>query len=152
MRPDLNLVLKIKLGVTLVLWAIPCLLLPAGAFRYFGLSLEGSVVALVFVRLLGAMFVALCVGYGLALVDPSNNAGMRIVGVVSNGLGSVVLWLLIFQGRLVDLPLRGKAYLVVSAVLTALLALALAVARRYPKPEVAPALKSATLPRDTANA
>lgn len=150
MRPELKRVLQVKLGITLVLWALPCLLLPPAGFRLVGLPLGGSVPALVLVRLLGGAYVALCVGYALAIVDPDANAGMRLIGIASNGLASAILWIFIFRGTLVALPFRGKAYLVLSAVLTAGLAVALVLARRYPKPNIAPGLRSATLPRASA--
>ena len=145
MRPDLRRVLRVKIGLTLVLWALPCLLMPAAWFRFAGLNLLG-VEAVLFCRLLGAAYVALCVGYGLALRAPEKHPGMRLVGIVSNGLAAAVVWTFIFQGALAELPLRGKVYLTASAVVTTLLTGALIIARHMPVPDIPPGLRADSLP------
>ena len=135
MRPDLRDVLKLKIVLTLLVWALPCLLLPPPWFRFVGLDMS-TVEALVLCRLLGAAYLALCVAYAFCLFDPARYAGVRLVGIVSNGLASGVLWFMTVRGMLAPLPVVGKAYLIVSAVLTAALTLALLVARapRPPRP------------------
>ncbi|MEM9731487.1 MAG: hypothetical protein AAF997_23130 [Myxococcota bacterium] len=90
---SLSWVLRFKVGFTLAVWAIPMLLLPASMLE----AVVGFVPEpMLWVRLLGWAYLALCVGYldGLRIAQRGMfPRGVVLMGIVSNG-GAAVLLLL----------------------------------------------------------
>jgi hypothetical protein len=121
----LRQVLAAKIVLTLAAWALPALLLPAQWFPTFGLP-EPPLEHLVFLRLLGAAYVALVVGYVLAWRAPARHPGAILVGIVSNGLAAVVIVSAGASGGFATWSVLGSIYIWGSAVVTAALAVALA--------------------------
>jgi hypothetical protein len=121
----LRQVLAVKIVATLAVWALPALLLPAPWFPTFGIP-EPPLEQLVFLRLLGAAYVALVVGYALAWRSPARHPGAILVGIVSNGLAALVIVSVGANGGFASWPMLGAVYIWGSAMLTAALAVALA--------------------------
>jgi hypothetical protein len=117
-------VLAVKIVATLALWALPALLLPPPWFPFFGIP-EPPPAQLVFVRLLGAAYFALTVGYLLAWRAPARHPAAVLVGIVSNGLASLVIVSVGAGGGFVTWSTLGAIYIWGSAALTAGLAVAL---------------------------
>src|SRR6185295_3979837 len=86
----LRRVLASKILLTLALWAVPALLLPPAGFALFGIP-EPAPSDVVFIRLLGAAYVALVVGYTLAWRAPARHPAPILVGVVSNAFAALVI-------------------------------------------------------------
>ena len=87
-----------KIGVTAIGLSVPLLLFPRRFFSDFDVSAD----AMLFVRLLGVAYAALCVGYygGIQLLD--DKAALRYViymGLVSNGLAGLVFLIYGLMGR-----------------------------------------------------
>src|SRR5437899_1913798 len=127
--PALRRVLGAKILLTLVLWAAPALLFPVPWFPLFGIP-EPPLAQLVFVRLLGAAYVALVVGYALAWRAPARHPGAILVGAVSNGLATLVILSVGARGGFASWDVLGALYIWASALLTAGLAVALVVTGR----------------------
>jgi hypothetical protein len=119
-------VLAVKIVATLGLWALPALLLPPAWFPPFGIP-EPPLAHLVFVRLLGAAYLALVAGYALAWRTPARHPGIIAVGVVSNGLAAFVILSVGADGGFATWNALGLLYIWGSALLTAGLAVALIV-------------------------
>jgi hypothetical protein len=117
-------VLAIKIVVTLAVWALPALLLPPSWFATLGIP-EPPLEQLVFLRLLGAAYLALVVGYALAWRAPARHPGAVVVGIVSNGLAALVILSVGASGGLDTWTMLGNLYIWTSAVLAAGLAVAL---------------------------
>lgn len=117
-------VLAVKIVVTLALWALPALLLPPPWFPFFGIP-EPPEAQLVFVRLLGAAYVALLVEYTLAWRAPARHPGAILVGIVSNALASLVILSMGAGGGFATWSTLGAIYIWSSALVTAGLAVAL---------------------------
>jgi hypothetical protein len=127
----LRAVLWFKIGVTVLLWALPLLFAPRGVFRRLGFPDPGP--AMVFMRLLGAAFVALLVAYvqGLgALGRGESTADTVAVGAVSNGLACLVILLYGVAGAYADWGRAARAYMWISALATGLVTLGLLTASR----------------------
>jgi hypothetical protein len=118
-------VLGVKIVATLALWALPALLLPPPWFPVFGIP-EPPPAQLVFLRLLGAAYFALVVEYLLAWRAPARHPGAILVGIVSNGLASLVILSVGAGGGFTTWGALGSVYIWGSALLTAGLAIALA--------------------------
>jgi len=125
----LRRVLATKILVTLALWAAPALLLSPPSFPVFGLP-EPPPGQLIFIRLLGAAYVALVVGYALAWRAPARHPGTILVGVVSNGLATIVIVREGIAGAFADWTTLGAIYIWGSALVTAGLTAALIVSGR----------------------
>ena len=119
-------VLAVKIVATLALWALPALFLPPPWFPVFGIP-EPPMAQLVFVRLLGAAYVALVAGYSLAWRTPARHPGMVAVGVVSNALAAFVILSVGADGGFASWSALGLAYIWGSALLAAGIAVALVV-------------------------
>ena len=128
-NPSVRRVLAAKIIVTVVMWAGPALLLPPPWFPVFGIP-EPPLSHLVFVRLLGAAYVALIVGYWLAWRTPSRHPGAILVGIVSNGLAALVILSVGASGGYETWSLLGKLYIWLSALAAASIAIALAMTGR----------------------
>lgn len=90
----LSLVLTFKIAATVLFWCVPLLLLPSSILIELGFPAQSD--DLMFVRMLGWAYLALCIGYAFGL--KSSLRGKRAlgpiwVGIVSNG-GACVLLLL----------------------------------------------------------
>ncbi|MCB9478978.1 MAG: hypothetical protein H6684_03700 [Deltaproteobacteria bacterium] len=128
-------VLRFKLAVTVAIWAGPMLFLPKSVFALLGFPIPEP---FLFVRLLGAAYLALCVGYGSGVVELSRGrsaAGAVWMGVVSNGSAAMLVALAAMRGTFADWPGLAKAYMAVSGVLAAALAVALFL-RRHDAPDI----------------
>ena len=135
----LRTVLRIKIAATLALWAGPLLISPPVLYAVLGIPRP---VPAVFARLLGAAYAALTVVYldGLGRLRSGEFPAVAVrTGIVSNGLAAVLLAVHGASGAWSGWPLRGRAFLWGSAVLTTLLALALLTfGRRAPRSPRAP--------------
>jgi hypothetical protein len=125
----LRRVLAVKILATLALWAAPALLLPPPWFAMFGIP-EPPAEHLIFVRLLGAAYLALVVGYALAWRAPARHPGAILVGIVSNGLAALVIVSVGAGGGFASWHALGALYIWGSAAVTAALAAALIVTGR----------------------
>ncbi len=125
----LRRVLAVKIVTTMGLWAAPALLLPGEWFPVFGIP-EPPPSHIVFVRLLGAAYVALTVGYALAWQAPLRHPGAVLVGSVSNGLASLVILSVGARGGFATWDALGALYIWGSAAITAALSVALIVTGR----------------------
>lgn len=86
----LEWVFTAKIVVTVLFWAGPLLILPAGLLATAGLPREAVPLA----RLLGCAYVALCVGYAFGLRElwaGRRAASAVAVGIVSNAGGGAYL-------------------------------------------------------------
>jgi len=119
-------VLAVKILATLAVWALPALFLPPAWFPMFGIP-EPPLAQLVFVRLLGAAYVALVAGYSLAWRAPARHPGMIAVGIVSNALAAFVILSVGADGAFASWSALGVVYIWGSALLAIGLAVALAV-------------------------
>ena len=141
--PSLRRVLAAKILLTLGLWAGPALLLPAPWFPVIGIP-EPPLAQLVFVRLLGAAYVALVTGYALAWRAPARYPGAILVGIVSNGLAALVILSVGSAGGFATWSPLGATYIWGSGGIAGSLAVALAITGRpllrklVERPRVAP--------------
>lgn len=79
-----------KITVTLMGLCIPLLFFPKALFTQLGIPMEGP---MIFIRLLGVAYLALCVGYysGItAIKNKQNPMAIIHMGLVSNGLAAAV--------------------------------------------------------------
>jgi hypothetical protein len=90
----LSLVLTFKIAATVLFWCVPLLLLPSSILIELGFPAQSN--DLMFVRMLGWAYLALCIGYAFGLkfsLLGKRALGPIWVGIVSNG-GACVLLLL----------------------------------------------------------
>ena len=119
-----QLALISKILLTLF-WFFPLLFLSKNRLEKLGVP---EINLLVFVRLLGAAFFALLVGYVLGLYDltqgrfPKNTV---VVGIVSNGLACLILIYFIAAGRLNEWQGIARIAMKASMVLTGLITVSL---------------------------
>ena len=119
-----QLALISKILLTLF-WFFPLLFLSKNRLEELGVP---EINPLVFVRLLGAAFFALLVGYVLGLYDltqgrfPKNTV---VVGIASNGLASLILIYFIAAGRLNEWQGIARTAMKASMVLTGLITVSL---------------------------
>lgn len=122
-------VLAAKILVTALLWAGPALLFPAPWFPLVGVP-EPPLAHVVFVRLLGAAYLALIAGYALAWRSPVRHPAAILVGIVSNGLAALVILSVGSAGGFATWPVLGAVYIWGSAVVAVSLAAGLAITGR----------------------
>ncbi len=87
----LSVVFVFKIAATILFWCIPLLLFPAALLDAVGLPEQPT---LMFLRMLGWAYLALCVGYAFGLraaLHGERLAGPIWVGIVSNGGACVYL-------------------------------------------------------------
>lgn len=92
-------VFVVKIAATVLLWCVPLLLFPAAVLVRLGFPEPGGL--LLFVRLLGWAYLALCVGYGFGLaaaLKGQRAMGPIVVGIISNGGASLYLCYFGFSG------------------------------------------------------
>src|SRR5215218_5707656 len=124
-------VLKVKVLVTLIFWSLPLLAFPASWFVRVGMPEPKP---MLFLRLLGATFLALVVGYISALRRLGRGDDVRDivwVGITSNGLASVILLLSGIAGTWKEWGILARIYMWASALATALITLGLVVAGHF---------------------
>jgi hypothetical protein len=134
----LQAVLWLKIGVTAAFWALPLLFAPVRLFRRLGFP---APVPMVFVRLLGAAFAALLVGYVdgvLALRAGRHPAGTVWMGLLSNAAACVLIVLYGFMGAYAGWGRRARVYMGASALATGLVTAGLLAYGRAPEVREAP--------------
>lgn len=114
-------VLRVKIFCTLIFWVLPLLFCPTSWFVRVGMPEPRP---MVFVRLLGAAYAALVVGYvsglrGLHRGDDVRNTVW--VGITSNGSASLILLLFGITGAWEGWGIWARIYMWISALLTALI-------------------------------
>lgn len=121
----LSIVLLIKISFTLIFWCIPLLFFPSSLFVRLGTPEPQPIL---FVRLLGAAYLALTVGYLFgfdALHQGKNILDVTWVGIVSNGLASIILFIYGTMGIWSSWSNLSRFYMWGSAIATALITLGL---------------------------
>ena len=95
----------IKILGTLAMWCVPLLLLPRAVLADYGVSAS----EVMFLRMLGWAYIALCVGYGFGLraaMAGRLETAPLWVGVVSNGGAAVLMtYHMLADGAFAGLPL-----------------------------------------------
>jgi hypothetical protein len=125
---SLRIVLWVKVLVTLVLWVLPLLVSRPSWFVRVGMPEPKP---MVFLRLLGAAYFALVVGYLSGLRKLSRGEDVRDivwVGITSNGLASLILLLSGIAGAWEEWGILARIYMWTSALATASITLGLVVA------------------------
>lgn len=130
----LEAVLWLKIVATVVLWALPLLLLPARTFPRLGYPVPEPAV---FAKLLGAAFLSLLVGYGKGLWALKHGAAAGqdvvastvLVGKVSNGLAFLLLVVYGVRGSYRTWGRLARLHVWISILVTGLVTLGLFVAR-----------------------
>lgn len=111
-------VLVFKIAFTVLFWCIPLLVAREDWFPVLGIPKPAPIV---FVRLLGAAYLALLVGYSFGLAQArrgSRPVGVVWAGAVSNGLASASLFWHGLAGSWSTWGRLGAAVMWVSAVVT----------------------------------
>lgn len=83
----LKQLLLLKAILSLFLWGMPSLLAPPQVIEFFGLP-AGD---LTFLRIFGAVMIAIGVAYWFGSRDPLRNLAVIWMGIVDNGLAAVVI-------------------------------------------------------------
>ena len=107
----LSRILAAKVVLSLFIWGLPALLAPMTVFQGLGIPTPDDPL---FVRLFGALVAAIAVAYWYAYKDPIRNVAILKVGILDNGL--VTLVILVFT---IFYDLRS-AFMWASGVLTLL--------------------------------
>lgn len=122
----LEWVLWIKIVVTVILWAGPLLFFPGFAFSRLGVPSP----PMLFIRLLGAAYAALVVGYwfgAMALAQGDFPLGVVWMALISNGLATLVLFAHALAGTWREWGAWARAYMWISLCTTATLAVLIAI-------------------------
>jgi hypothetical protein len=125
----LKLVLLFKIFLTFAFWSLPLLVFPPSWLIAIGFLDPGA--AIVFVRLLGAAYFALGMGYILGYRDfgEGKDIGNVVrVGIVSNGLACFILLTFGILGKWNDWGIGAQAFMWGSAISTGLITTGLFVA------------------------
>ena len=123
----LEAVLWVKVLFTLAFWSLPLLAFPASWFVRMGMPEPRPIL---FLRLLGAAFLALVVGYISGILGLSRGDDVRNivwVGIASNGLASLILFFYGFTGAWKEWRRLARIFMWGSAFATALITLGLVV-------------------------
>lgn len=126
----LSTVLKVKIACTFCLWSLPTLFYTSSVGRLLSFPEPQP---RVWIHLLGAAFFALGVNYELARREHEKGRDVRhiiVVGVTSNGLASLILWVFGLAGAWSAWGPKAKSYMWASALLTLLITLGLLATRR----------------------
>jgi hypothetical protein len=92
----LKRILVVKIALSFLFWGLPFLFFPLSFLQRSGVSITGDPI---YLRLLGAVILALGVAYWYAWKDPVHNVAILKAGVVDNGLVTLVtLYFVLFQG------------------------------------------------------
>lgn len=114
----LSRVLNAKIVITALFWCIPLLAFPGPWFAALGMPTPQP---MVFLRLLGAAYLALLVGYSFGLVQIRKGqkpTGAVWTGIASNGLSSAILFAYGLTGAWKAWGLISQAYMWTSALAT----------------------------------
>lgn len=84
----LKQILAVKTAFTLLAWGLPALLAPMSLFRLLGVPTPDDPL---FVRLFGAVVTAVGLAYWYAYRDPVRNVSIVKVGILDNGLVTLVI-------------------------------------------------------------
>lgn len=122
----LRRVLAFKIVLSLVLWVLPLLFLPQGLFPELGIP-TWTPAATIFVRLLGAAYLAIVVAEVASFIEPQTHRAGVVSGLVSSVGATVVLWHYIFYGELYNWEVVGKVLMTSWLVLHMVFTVALAV-------------------------
>lgn len=123
----LTLLLKIKVGLTVLAWCLPLLLLPAGALVWLGFPSEAP---MIFLRLLAMAYLALVVGYllGLAQLRCGVYPWATVwVGIVSNGGACALLTIASVSGDYSNWGVFARVFMNLSAWAAGFITVGLAV-------------------------
>jgi hypothetical protein len=126
----LTTVLKIKIGCTICFWSLPMLFFSSRVAGCLGFPVPQP---RIWVHLLGAAYFALLVCYVLAYRghQRGEDVGHVIaVGVMSNGLASLILWGFGLAGAWAVWGAAAKTYMWASALMTLLITIGLVATRR----------------------
>ena len=107
---ELRRLLINKIGVTAMGLCIPLILFPRSFFADFDVSADG----MLFVRLLGVAYAALCVGYygGIQLLEDQQAVRYVIyMGLVSNGFAGLIFLIYGVTGRWTSYAIGMQIYL-----------------------------------------
>jgi hypothetical protein len=118
-------IIKLKIILTVVLWCLPSLFFPIDIFDILGFPVPSSIV---FVRLLGVAYLALLTGYSLGLRKLKHGGDIVDVvwvGIVSNGLVSILLFVFGFLGEWISWGVLAQTYMWGSALVTGLITIGL---------------------------
>jgi hypothetical protein len=92
----LRWILAVKVVLSFLFWGLPFLLFPLSLLQRSGVSIPDDPL---YLRLLGAVIIALGVAYWYAWKDPVHNVAILKAGVVDNGLVTLVsLYFIVFHG------------------------------------------------------
>ncbi len=133
----LSITFSVKIAVTILFWCIPLFLFPPALLETCGFPPQES---MVFLRLLGWAYLALCVGYAFgwrAARDGVRARGPIWTGIVSNGGASAILITYGSGGSWSDWGAPAQLFMWGSALATGLIAFAL-VAFGVIRPAAAP--------------
>ncbi len=124
----LKLVLPFKIFLTFACWSLPLLLFPPTWLVAIGFLDPGA--AIVFVRLLGAAYFTLGLGYILGFRDLGEGkdiGNVVTIGIVSNGLACAILIAFGALGRWNNWGVGAQAFMWGSAIATGLITVGLLV-------------------------
>ncbi|HEX8130071.1 MAG TPA: hypothetical protein VF527_13290 [Pyrinomonadaceae bacterium] len=126
----LKTILKIKIGCTLCFWSLPLLFFNSKVARLLGFP---DPQPRIWIHLLGAAYLALLVCYEIGRREHERGKDVRYViavGVVSNGLASLILWSFGLAQAWLEWGTAAKIYMWASALLTLLITLGLLASRK----------------------
>lgn len=91
----LRWILAVKIALSFLFWGVPFLLFPLSLLQRFGAPVPDDPL---YLRLLGAVIIALGVAYWYAWKDPVHNVAILKAGIVDNGLVMLVnLYFIVFH-------------------------------------------------------
>jgi len=122
----LRKILAVKIALSFVFWILPLLLLPAGFFPELGIP-TWTPAAKVFLRLLGAAYLAIAIVETWGFFDAARRPGAVLAGLASSAGASIVLWHDIFYGELWNWAVLGKVLVSIWLVLHGVFTVALLV-------------------------
>jgi len=111
-------ILKFKIFCTIIFWSLPLLVLPPAWFPYIGLPVPEP---MIWIRLLGAAYLALTVLYYLGLIELENgrSATQAVwIGITSNGLACAILVYSGITGAWSTWSVQGQFIMWSSVILT----------------------------------
>jgi hypothetical protein len=123
----LETILWVKVLFTLAFWSLPLLTFPASWFAWMGMPEPKPMLLL---RLLGAAFLALVVGYMSGILGLGRGEDVRDIiwmGITSNSLASLILFFFGFTGAWKEWRRLARIFMWGSAFATALITLGLVV-------------------------
>jgi hypothetical protein len=83
----LRSVLLVKVVMTFALWGIPALVAPPSLLQLFDLYITDYIL----LRMMGGVVIAMGIAYWFAYKDPERNIAVLWMGVVDNGLATLVI-------------------------------------------------------------